>query len=38
MITSIPDFTDTEQRLVSAALLRRYGKLVPKTTALGTVW
>jgi hypothetical protein len=26
---NIPDFTDAEQKLVSAALFERYGKLVP---------
>ena len=29
MTTTIPDFTDAEQKLVSATLLERYGKLVP---------
>jgi hypothetical protein len=29
MITTIPDFTDTEQKLVSKILFERYGKLVP---------
>lgn len=29
MNTSIPDFTEAEQKLVPAALLERYGKLVP---------
>ena len=27
--TTIPDFTDAEQKLVSASLFERYGKLVP---------
>jgi len=29
MHTAIPDFTETEQQLVAAQLLHRYGKLVP---------
>jgi hypothetical protein len=29
MNTTIPDFTDAEQKLVSASLFERYGKLVP---------
>jgi hypothetical protein len=29
----IPDFTDTEQKLVSASLFERYGKLVPTQMA-----
>ena len=29
MHSPIPDFTDTEQQLVSIALFERYGKLVP---------
>jgi hypothetical protein len=29
MNTTIPDFTDAEQKLVSSALFERYGKLVP---------
>jgi hypothetical protein len=29
MNTTIPDYTDAEQKLVSAALFERYGKLVP---------
>jgi len=29
MSTTIPDFTDAEQKLVSASLFERYGKLVP---------
>lgn len=29
MITTIPDYTDAEQKLVSATLFERYGKLVP---------
>ena len=29
MNATIPDFTETEQKLVSAALFERYGKLVP---------
>jgi hypothetical protein len=29
MNAPIPDFTEAEQKLVSAALLERYGKLVP---------
>jgi hypothetical protein len=29
MSQAIPDFTDTEQKLVSTALFERYGKLVP---------
>ena len=29
MTTTIPDFTDAEQKLVSATLFERYGKLVP---------
>jgi len=29
MNTTIPDFTDAEQKLVSATLFERYGKLVP---------
>ena len=28
-MTTIPDFTDAEQKLVSASLFERYGKLVP---------
>ena len=28
-MTSIPDFTDAEQKRVSAILLERYGKIVP---------
>lgn len=28
-MTTIPDFTDAEQKLVSALLFERYGKLVP---------
>jgi hypothetical protein len=33
MNTTIPDFTDAEQKLVSAFLFERYGKLVPLQTA-----
>jgi hypothetical protein len=29
MYTTIPDFTEAEQKLVSATLFERYGKLVP---------
>lgn len=29
MNTTIPDYTDAEQKLVSATLFERYGKLVP---------
>jgi hypothetical protein len=29
MSTTIPDFTDADQKLVSASLFERYGKLVP---------
>jgi hypothetical protein len=29
MNTTIPDFTDAEQKLVSASLFERFGKLVP---------
>jgi hypothetical protein len=29
MNATIPDFTETEQNLVSASLFKRYGKLVP---------
>jgi hypothetical protein len=28
-MTTIPDFTETEQKLVSVSLFERYGKLVP---------
>lgn len=33
MNTTIPDFTDAEQKLVSASLFERYGKLVPMQLA-----
>jgi hypothetical protein len=29
MSMTIPDFSETEQKLVSASLFERYGKLVP---------
>lgn len=32
-MTTIPDFTDAEQKLVSASLFERYGKLVPMQLA-----
>ncbi len=33
MNTTIPDFTEAEQKLVSASLFERYGKLVPMQLA-----
>lgn len=35
MTRAIPDFTETEQKLVYAALFERYGKLVPMQLADG---
>lgn len=29
MSTTIPDFSEAEQRLVSTQLFKRYGKLIP---------
>ncbi len=33
MNRAIPDFTETEQKLVSSILFERYGKLVPMQLA-----
>ena len=33
MNTTIPDFTDAEQKLVPVSLFERYGKLVPMQLA-----